>query len=256
MCSSDLGNTWSTITPVNANQLNFITCPSATVCYAVGDVGTIIKSTDAGASWSALTSGIATTVTGISCLDTNNCFVSGTGGKILKTTDGSAWSNLTTGVVNDLYSIACASTTSCVAVGSLGKILKTSDGTTWTSQTSSASSTFYNVLVKSTTEFIAFTGSILQGSFATTNGTSWSDYYTSTGSGVAFGGAYCRSSAFTNCVAVSIGTSPSKIIRTTTGMEGWAMQFLSTTVNLNGAFCPTDTLCYAVGNSGTIVKGQ
>lgn len=57
---------WSASGVPVAAQLNAISCPSTTVCFAVGNRGVIIASTNGGA-WATQTSGTASNLTFISC---------------------------------------------------------------------------------------------------------------------------------------------------------------------------------------------
>lgn len=120
-------------------ELDGISCPSASSCFAVGSdasgvVGVMLESkkanTSSGSSWTlASLPGSTQPLWGISCPSTSDCFASGgaqtseSDGDILATTNATAsvpaW-KLSKGVpsgLGDLYGISCSSTKDCVAVG-------------------------------------------------------------------------------------------------------------------------------------------
>ena len=132
----------------SSGRLNGVHCPSLDVCYAVGNVGTIIKTTTGSTTgtWSALTSGTTKDLSAIYCTDANTCvavgkaigsavYTNGDTSVVLKTTDGgTSWNPKSVGKINDsLYAVKFPSTGFGIIVGANGTVLRSFDGgETWT----------------------------------------------------------------------------------------------------------------------------
>ena len=84
-------STWVWQNPLpQGDGLKAISCPGATNCFAVGDLGTILVTTN-GTTWSNQASPATRTLRGISCPNPTTCYAVGDGGLILKTDDGTTW---------------------------------------------------------------------------------------------------------------------------------------------------------------------
>jgi photosystem II stability/assembly factor-like uncharacterized protein len=190
-----------------------VSCPTSTDCYAVGDLGTILKSTDGGATWTYQTSNDPSTLMGLSCPSDNVCYASDIFGAVDTTTNGGATWTLTftpawfgTGT---LTKISCSDNSTCAAVGvdSAGGndwIVTTSNGgSTWTQRAASTSNGLYGVNCVATT---------------------------------------------TDCVAVGAGGS----VLTTSDMTTWTAGTGNTTNFLNGVTCTSSTACTASGAGDTV----
>src|SRR5215470_14626255 len=119
--------------------------PSSTV--AVGDFGTILRTTDGGATWTPQFSGTTYRLRGVSFVDANNGTAVGDFGTIVRTTDGGAtWTPQTSGTTNALYGVSFVDANTGTAVGDFGTILNTTDGgATWTRQFSGTIDYLYGV---------------------------------------------------------------------------------------------------------------
>src|SRR5262245_46535816 len=73
--TSALAATWTTQTPPPAGPLNGVSCPSNTVCYAVGNNGTVLTTSDGGTNWSATTSPTTDVLSAVACPSTSTCYV-------------------------------------------------------------------------------------------------------------------------------------------------------------------------------------
>jgi photosystem II stability/assembly factor-like uncharacterized protein len=62
--------------------------PSSSIGYAVGNLGTIIKTMNGGTNWSVLSSGTQYDLSSVYFIDANTGYVAGSGGTILATIDG------------------------------------------------------------------------------------------------------------------------------------------------------------------------
>ncbi|MGB5288258.1 MAG: hypothetical protein WBN42_07175, partial [Ignavibacteriaceae bacterium] len=80
------------------NTLNSVKCISPTVGWAVGDFGTILKTTNGGTTWTQQTSGIDGSLNDVIFTDANTGTAVSSGGKILRTTNGgTTWTQQTSG---------------------------------------------------------------------------------------------------------------------------------------------------------------
>ena len=66
------------------------TCPGGAVCYAVGDRGTVLKSTDAGSTWAYLQSMDGNPLYGLACPTADVCYATDIYAHVMKTADGGA----------------------------------------------------------------------------------------------------------------------------------------------------------------------
>ncbi len=171
-------NTWDPQITGTDQWLHGVYFVSASTGWAVGDAGTILKSTSSGVNWSAQTSGSSEPLAGVYFVDALHGWVVGgcdgcVGGVILKTTDGGAtWAVKDSGRI--LKSVQFVSPTTGWAVGGNGLILNSTDaGETWNQQTSNVISCLESVqFIDDTT---GWTGGILPGVLLRTSnaGATW-----------------------------------------------------------------------------------
>jgi photosystem II stability/assembly factor-like uncharacterized protein len=136
-----------------------LTCPSASVCYAVGwgcrtdlacpltgFLSVILVTTDGGRHWTAHDRHITSTVYGracgsqgvcitsvalsaVACAGRSTCRAVGGDGTILRTADGGkTWRRESSGTRNFLSGLACLSASTCIAVGPGGTIVASGSG--------------------------------------------------------------------------------------------------------------------------------
>jgi len=109
--------------------------------FAVGDAGTIVKSTNAGNIWKTITSGTTNNLRSVTFVTDSLGFAAGASGVVLKTTDaGSTWNSITTTTTQTLYGISFLDKQIGVACGgtaySSSVIVRTTDGgATWSTIT-------------------------------------------------------------------------------------------------------------------------
>ncbi len=118
-----------------SDTLNCVQMISATTAWAVGENGTIIKTTDGGASWVEQNSGITNNLNGVYFTDENNGVAVGDSGIIRTTDSGISWNApvMTDTSVNFLYKVSFADANIGIAVGHLGRMVRTTDGgANWT----------------------------------------------------------------------------------------------------------------------------
>ncbi len=251
-------NVWSMQQSNTANSLYGIDFINSSTGWAVGESGTILKSTTGGITWVQQTSGVSNTLAAVDFVDSLVGYAVGNDiGIILKTTDGGlSWTEKDNGrMASSVYFVS--STTGWV-VGADGLILKTTDGgESWAQQ---IVQDLYSYLTS--VYFInadtGWVGGLIPGVLlkTTDGGSSW----VSATSGIDFGEdvnamffanasvGWIAGYGFPDTVGVGI------IKKTTDGGETWISQVSN--VNqplLSGAFL--DTLNgWIVGNGGTILK--
>jgi hypothetical protein len=99
--------------------------------FAVGDMGTIIKTTDGGATWTLCFSGTQQPLNSVVFTNDHYGYAAGENGTILTTIDGgSSWVIDPSGTTNILYSMVFTGPTTGYAVGDGGTIINTTSGGT------------------------------------------------------------------------------------------------------------------------------
>jgi photosystem II stability/assembly factor-like uncharacterized protein len=110
-------------------HLNDVHFPSRTTGYAVGEFGTVLRSTDGGRNWSQLQSAPFGTFTGVFFIDDQTGWIAGSGGIFATTDGGESWARQSTpsgiGALNAVYMIDA---NVGWAVGTNGTILRTATG--------------------------------------------------------------------------------------------------------------------------------
>jgi photosystem II stability/assembly factor-like uncharacterized protein len=135
ICGNAAGGGWCWRSPLpQGNSLYGLAYASASTAVAVGDNGTILRTTDGGATWSAnwrrdnglLDADFADATTGIAV---------GVQGAIRRTTDGGVtWTSVVSGTGNALYRVRFVTPAVVVAVGQNHTVLRSTDsGATWNS---------------------------------------------------------------------------------------------------------------------------
>ena len=82
----------SSLTSGTTNALLGVACPRPSTCVAVGDRGTLLRSTDGGRTWRRQPSGTTNDLDGVACLSPSTCVAVGMAGTILWSTDaGRTW---------------------------------------------------------------------------------------------------------------------------------------------------------------------
>lgn len=140
------------------NELNGVTCTSASNCWAVGDfvgpggaTGTFEPLWEHwdGSTWTASTFTVGTTnywLTSVACVNANNCWAVGyrftTGFTVfIEQWNGSTWTNDPLTDVGQLFGVSCVDTSHCWAVGEdesspTHTLVEAWNGTGWAAQSS------------------------------------------------------------------------------------------------------------------------
>jgi photosystem II stability/assembly factor-like uncharacterized protein len=129
------------------NHLGAVAVSDSQTATAVGDYGTILRTSDGGATWTLQGSGTSKDLRGVSFVDSNTATAVGGGetqppftpSVILRTTDGGAtWANQLFGMTNFLVAVSLVDANTGTGVGD--SILRTTDaGAHWRPQASRTS---------------------------------------------------------------------------------------------------------------------
>jgi len=242
---------WQWVNPLpQGNLLNAVYTISAETAVAVGEVGTILRTTDGGVTWQVEHSvaGIQDQFLAVSFVSGSTGWVVGEYGQIIKTTDGGAtWAAQYVSASQDLFAVNFISPSVGWVAGSAGTILKTIDGgATWLAETSHTTSTIFGLLFKSSTLgwAVGTGGTILQ----TTNGGSTWTKLTTGSSQTLYSIAFPTASL--GYAVGSFGT----ILRTVNGGASWAPSTSPTDLTLYGIQFVNATTGWAAGSYGVVLK--
>jgi RHS repeat-associated protein len=249
-----------------------ISCPTSTMCVAVGNTGHLWSSADpsgGSGAWARVTVGSSSTLTAISCPSTTFCVAGDEGGDLFVSTDptggASSWREVPLSRRHWISAISCPTTSLCVAVTETSTIWTSTDptggSTAWTATDISTADGFSAVDCPSSTLCVAgtTTGSLYASTDPTGGSSTWTKEYQrirTPGYWAAITGISCPSTSF--CAAVtstngdrSLLSAPYLYYSTNPDSPTWSLHVLAggqTTGGARGVSCPTTTYCVAVGD--------
>ncbi len=242
---------WQWVNPLpQGNLLNAVYTISPETAVAVGEMGTILRTTDGGVTWQVEHSvaGIEDQFLAVSFVSGTTGWVVGEYGVILKTTDGGAtWSGQYSSASQDLFAVFFVSPTVGWVAGSSGTMFKTTDGGgTWAPETTHATSTLFGLYFKSSTLgwAVGTSGTILQ---TTNGGAAWTSL--PTGSSQTFYSISFPTASLGYAVG-SFGT----ILRSVNGGASWTPTTSPTDLTLYGLQFVNATTGWAAGSYGAVLK--
>jgi photosystem II stability/assembly factor-like uncharacterized protein len=246
--------------PVNSGttmNLNGVYLLDSGVGFAVGDTGTILKTTDLGATWVPLSSGTAKALYDVYLFDPDQGVAVGEQGWILRTTDGgTGWQRVASGASPDALRSISFSGVNGICGGDSQDILYSTDaGASW----QIAQSGFFGggflgaQMLGPTTGFVAGQKSIFQPLVGNTTdgGVHWTfhNFYFDGNEGG------CNDVFFfdqnTGLVSGSVFDGRGAIARTTDGGSNWSTVFYDQAIE--GMTFPTTGSGFAVGYGGRIL---
>ncbi len=204
------------------NDLYGLAVVNSNIIYAVGDYGTILRTTDGGHNWTQQASPTSALLRSVWFTDQNQGFVVGDQGSLLRTTNGgTTWSLKILDSVSSFYGICFNDANTGCIVGSNGAFYQTYDGgTTWTQRiiTSAITITAITFRDKYNGLFVGEFGTVFR---TTDGGTTWSREV----SGIeSYDGPSLLGVAFVDAnAAVAVGDY-GIILRTTNGGANWHLQ--------------------------------
>ena len=250
LTDNEVDDTRPSIAMNESPTLYGIDAASASVAWAVGEKGTILKTADGGVSWTAQTSGTDVTLFGVAAANASVAWAVGEGGTILKTADGGvSWTAQTSGTDVTLFGVAAANASVAWAVGFDGLVLNTTDGGAhWAAQASTATEVLFDVdcADASTAWAVGMGGAIIN---TTDGGAHWA---TQT-SGVT-DSLFSVSAADASNVWASgeIGA----VVHTTDGGTNWTAQDVETEELLRGVKAVNANQAWLAGISGGIYETE
>src|SRR5262249_61012556 len=123
---------WSIVPSGSTSDLRGVYLLESGIAYAVGDSGTILKSTDSGMTWNALISGTTRALYDLYFFDDTQGVAVGDNGLILRTTDGGVtWPAVSSGVRDSLRSISFSGANGICGGLSQDIIYSRDSGATW-----------------------------------------------------------------------------------------------------------------------------
>jgi photosystem II stability/assembly factor-like uncharacterized protein len=208
-----------TIRDINtAADLYTLRFPTATLGFAVGSRGHILRTVSGGTSWDSIASGSTATLKGIAFLNSSVGKIVGGSGTILGTTDaGLNWAPEKSGTASELRSVAAIDSLHWIAVGVSGVILYTSDGGSNWERHSSPSTISFNSVAFATTTVGYIVGTVGTLLVTTNGGTSWANKTVAVSTPL-------TSIAFSDSLHGLIVGSQPVILRTVDGGSSWVTE--------------------------------
>lgn len=182
MYSSNNASNWSQVDLSGVSGLaigtvlNAVYCPGNNLCFAVGDNGTILKTTD-GTNWAKLDSGTTRSLMSMVC-QANNCVIAGGNnstntGTLLYSNDYTGWivTTATATLPTSKFNGITYYNNKYSAVGNGGVIYASTNGLNWSSVTSGTTDNLNSIACGENTGCVAVgnSGRIIYSAF----GTSW-----------------------------------------------------------------------------------
>lgn len=222
--------------------------------FAVGDDGTIIKTTDGGNDWDDRTSGTTRTLRSVFFINASTGWVVGSDGTIRKTTNGgTTWVAQDSDLDDDdnitLYDVQFIDANTGWAVGSDGVILKTTDGgNDWDEQNSHTGETLRGIhFVNANVGYAVGDEGVIR---RTTNGgATWTTV--NTGIDEQF-----NEVVFINATTGWIVGDNGTILFTVDGGATWTNQTSNSDEDINSAYFVNGSIGWSVGNEGEIQSYQ
>jgi photosystem II stability/assembly factor-like uncharacterized protein len=241
---------WSIQSSPTANNLYGVASSRASIWVAVGDAGTILRSSDGGFQWTSVSSPVTDALRAIG-LHGNAGLAVGIAGRVLRTTDGGLnWTEETRPTTRALYSVAVGNGFA-IATGEEGTILVSPDtGLTWTPHGAGTASVLFGVSIfDSTAVGVGGQGAIVMSPGA---GSGWG--LTVLGGQLTFFYGTSFASRTTGWAVGTSNTIGSLIIKSTNSGFVWSAQTAPTTDQLFGVSFATPDSGWAVGGNGTILQ--
>jgi photosystem II stability/assembly factor-like uncharacterized protein len=217
---------------------------------AVGESGTIRRTTDGGESWQPGASGTTRHLMGVCMTGALTGTAVGFGGTILRSDDGGVtWSPQTSGTTRSLYDVCFTDPENGFVVGSAGTILKTADGgLNWSQQSTGSNASLFGVYFCDNLSGYAVgnSGKILR---TENGGGSWTTQFSGST-------AQLRSVFFCDSQRGWIVGESGLILQTADAGSNWARQTTSTRSWLGAVSFTDATKGLVTGGGGVILRTE
>ena len=241
---------WSVQSSHTTVNLHGIASSDFNTWIAVGEAGTILRSSDGGNQWAAIASPVGDALRSVSFSGSIGLAV-GIAGRILRSTDnGLNWIEETRPTTKGLYSVSFGNRMAVIG-GEEGTILVSlDDGLTWTPHTAGTASVIFGVSVNDTTAVgVGGQGAVIM---SVDHGRGWG--LTVLGNQLTF---FYSASFINSSTGWAVGSSASTgnlIIHSTDYGFVWTGQTAPTSEQLFGVSFATIDSGWAVGSNGTIIR--
>ncbi len=251
---------WFPLSSGTTNSLNGIGVFTNDYVIAVGDAGTILRTTDGGSSWENIPSGTSERLNSISVLNNSTAVIVGDAGTLLRTTDsGSSWQSISSNVSDNLLSVSFNDVYG-IAGGTSQTILYSTDaGASWTtSQTGFFGGGFWGVqMLDADHAFTAGENSIFQPMFgwSTDGGQNWNYtvFYLNSNEGRLYDVHFFDLN--NGVAAASVWTGEGAIAVTSDGGADWnTLPFVNDALYTLYFPAAQSDIGYAAGTNGIIIK--
>ncbi len=247
------GTNWFSVflgSTVDLRDVKFTSNLNGFIVGGTYNPGYLYKTTDGGITWTNIINDNPLALTSIFFKDTNTGFAAGLNGNLLKTTDGgNSWANIPLDTKNDLNQGYFVDANIGFLIGSGGVILKTTDGgNSWSKLTNGSEALLYssNFLNYNFGFAVGGEGTILK---TTDGGISWAEKNVNLVSNPGILGIHI----FDLNNAVAVGSYGFTHL-TSDGGETWSSYSGVNGNDLGSLYFVNDTLGFAAGYWGTIVK--
>jgi len=243
------GSTWAPQTSPTTAVLHGVATSNGVTWVAVGNAGTILRSTDGGAGWSPVTSPVADDLNAVALRGPLGLAV-GIGGRVLRSTDaGASWTEVARPTTKILFTAAIGDSFALLA-GEEGRIFVSTDGgATWAPKFAGTASIFFGTAIAGDAAVsVGGQGAIAMSTFRgggwglTVLGTQLTAFYSTT--------------MVTPTIGWAVGTTPgiaSLVLRTDDGGFVWSGQTAPTSDILFGVSFLSTAVGTAVGANGVII---
>ena len=242
------GESWTATSAPTAATLNGVDFADASVGWAVGDNGAVVRSADGGATWAVQPAPSAATLNAVRFADKYSGWAVGESGAIAHTDNGGAsWTAQSAPSAATLKAVDFVDASVGTAVGADGTVAHTEDGgMSWTAQPTPTTATLnaINFVDSQTAWSVGASGTVLR---TTNGGSNWvrqSSDCTATLNAVDFVGSR---------VGWAVG-SGGTILRTADGGWNWSPQSAPTSCTLTSVRFTDSTTGWAVGDAGTVLR--
>ncbi len=227
------------------NDLAQVVFPSSAIGFAVGNSGTVIKTTNGGTDWNVLSSGSSADLRAVCFINESVGWIGGTSGTIKKTIDGGAtWNAQNSGIDYPINILQFVDANNGWAMDVDNFLRTTNGGTTWTVVTTGPTEGLLSLhMLNASTGYL---GTTFGNVYKTTNGgASWSM--------VGSPGGYYSKIRFANESVGFLAGNGNQITRTSDGGVSWnTIQFNSGMIN--DIFVKDALTVYVVGENNTVYR--
>lgn len=232
-----------------------VSCPSATFCAAVDDIGNVLTSSNPHVAPWQVTPATGATLLAVACPTTSLCVATDISGDVVTSTNptgsSTAWTTTNIDGSEAIFGVSCPTTTFCAAGDDAGDVLTSTNPTggtgSWSSMHIDGDAFINGISCPSPSFCVAVddSGNVLVSTNPTGGAGAW--HVTSADPGDALFAVSCVSEAL--CVAVDdIGNAVTST-DPASATPGWTSANVDDTA-LTAVSCPSTTTCVAVDDAG------